>query len=264
MKILAVGDIYGEAGLDFAVRCLRTVRESAQADVVIVNAENCAPGNGTDRRSAEALLEAGADVLTGGNHSLRCSNFFPLLEENDCILRPLNFPELAPGKGHCIYYGPQGVRMLVLNAQGQVFMDYSIDNPFTAVERTLNRMKGEYDFAVCDFHAEATSEKAAFLASFDGRISAIWGTHTHVQTADERVTKNGTGFLSDLGMTGVTDSVIGADKEAVVRFYHQHTREKYVNANGECILHGAVFDIDSNTGKCREVKRIQFGKDKVL
>ncbi len=257
MKILAIGDVFGKAGVACAAEKLRAVRAREGADLTIVNAENCAPGNGMDYRGAKALLDAGADVLTGGNHSLRQSSAFQLMEEHPAVLRPLNFPDAAPGKGWCILPSPQGLRILVLNAQGQLFLDATIDNPFNAVERLLEKLKGQYDFAVCDFHAEATSEKAAFAACFDGRLSAIWGTHTHVQTADERILSGGTGFISDLGMTGVEDSIIGTRAEQVVRYYCTHVRTRYEAAEGKTLLCGAVFEISPDGGRCLSVRRIR-------
>lgn len=257
MKILAIGDVFGKAGLACVSERLRRVRAREGAELVIVNGENCAPGNGMDLRGAKALLEAGADVLTGGNHSLRQSSSFPLLEEETCVLRPLNFPEIAPGKGYCILRASQGLRVLVLNAQGQVYLDATVDNPFNATERLLEKLKGEYDFAVCDFHAEATSEKAAFAACFDGRISAIWGTHTHVQTADERILPGGSGFISDLGMCGVEDSIIGTRAEQVVQYYRTHVRTRYEAAEGNTLLCGALFEISPADGRCVSVKRIR-------
>ncbi len=257
MKILAIGDVYGKAGVSCIAERLRRVRAREGAALVIVNAENCAPGNGMDLHGAEAILEAGADVLTGGNHSLRQTSCFPLLDEQPYVLRPLNFPDAAPGKGFCIFQAATGIRILVLNAQGQIFLDATVDNPFNAVERTLARLQGEYEFAVCDFHAEATSEKAAFAACFDGRISAIWGTHTHVQTADERVLPGGSGFISDLGMCGVAESIIGTRAEQVVQYYRTHVRARYEAAEGETVLCGAVFDILPENGRCISVKRIR-------
>ena len=262
IRILAIGDVYGAEGTAFAKRELRNVRDRLSADLVIVNAENCAPGNGTTREYASELLEAGADALTGGNHSLQHKDFFGMLEERDDVLRPLNFPSLAPGKGSCILYGPCGTRILLLNAQGQVFMDYAVDNPFTATERALEQAKGTYDIAVCDFHAEATSEKAAFARAFDGRISVIWGTHTHVQTADEIILPGGTGFLTDLGMTGVTDSVIGGTPERYIAYYRTHVRGRPADAAGPCRINGALFTVDPSSGRCVEIKRIQFGNGK--
>ncbi|MBE6578463.1 MAG: TIGR00282 family metallophosphoesterase [Ruminococcaceae bacterium] len=257
MKILAVGDVYGTEGISCIEKRLRSVRSETQADLVIVNGENCAPGNGMDVRGAQAIFEAGADVITGGNHSLRQLSCHTFLEDQPYVLRPLNFPDAAPGKGYCIYSGVYGYRILVINVQGQIYMNSPVDNPFNGVERLLTRLKGQYDFAVCDFHGEATSEKAAFAACFDGRISAIWGTHTHVQTADERVLPGGSGFISDLGMCGVEDSIIGTRAEQVVKYYKTHVRTRYEAAEGKTVFCGCLFDIDPSSGRCLSVKRIR-------
>lgn len=257
MKILAVGDVYGTEGISCIEKRLRSVRSETQADLVIVNGENCAPGNGMDVRGAQAIFEAGADVITGGNHSLRQLSCHTFLEDQPYVLRPLNFPDAAPGKGYCIYSGVYGYRVLVINVQGQIYMNSPVDNPFNGVERLLTRLKGQYDFAVCDFHGEATSEKAAFAACFDGRISAIWGTHTHVQTADERVLPGGSGFISDLGMCGVEDSIIGTRAEQVVKYYKTHVRTRYEAAEGKTVFCGCLFDIDPSSGRCLSVKRIR-------
>lgn len=257
MKILAVGDVYGTEGISCIEKRLRSVRSETQADLVIVNGENCAPGNGMDVRGAQAIFEAGADVITGGNHSLRQLSCHTFLEDQPYVLRPLNFPDAAPGKGYCIYSGVYGYRILAINVQGQIYMNSPVDNPFNGVERLLTRLKGQYDFAVCDFHGEATSEKAAFAACFDGRISAIWGTHTHVQTADERVLPGGSGFISDLGMCGVEDSIIGTRAEQVVKYYKTHVRTRYEAAEGKTVFCGCLFDIDPSSGRCLSVKRIR-------
>ena len=260
MKCLVIGDVYGRVAAEFLAQNLRRIRDAEKADLVIVNAENCGLTNGEDVIGADLLLDAGADALTGGNHTLRLSFFHRYLEDHDRVLRPLNFPDEAPGKGWCVLTTPAGYRLLLLNAQGQVFLDPSVDNPFTATERLLGRLKGQYDYVMCDFHAEATSEKAAFAACFDGRMAAIWGTHTHVQTADERVLPGGTGFITDIGMTGVRDSVIGTRPKEVVHHYLTHIREKYETAEGPVTVCGAVFDVDERTGRCLSAKRIQYAK----
>ena len=258
LKLLAIGDVYGVSGLACAEQRLRRLRDAEGADMVIVNAENVSPANGTDVRGAQALFDAGADVLTGGNHSLRHQSFFSYMEDQPYVLRPLNFPDAAPGKGYCIFHAARGIRVLVLNAQGQIFLDATVDNPFAATEKLLAKLEGKYDFAVCDFHAEATSEKAAFAACFDGKLSALWGTHTHVQTADERVLPHGCGFISDLGMSGVENSIIGTRAEQVVRYYRTHVRSRYEAAEGDTVLCGALFEIDEQSRKCVSVKRIRY------
>ena len=173
MKLLALGDVVGAYGTRETAALLPRLRRETGADFVVVNAENAAPGNGTDPASAELLLASGADVLTGGNHTLRRYDFFDMLNEHDCVLRPLNYPPAAPGKGFTILRGPEGLRILVLSLCGQVFMGPA-DNPFTAAERLLAEQRGRYDVAVADLHAEATSEKLAFAHRFDGEIQIMF------------------------------------------------------------------------------------------
>ena len=246
IKILAVGDVFGEPGLAFIEKNLRRIKNQEQADLVIVNAENVCDGSGLDRQSADVLFGSGADVLTGGNHSFRRYAIFDLLEDEPCVLRPLNFPPNSYGNGYCIVPIKNGLRAMVISVCGQVFMD-PVDSPFYAVERLLEREKGNYDIAICDFHAEATSEKLAFAHIFDGRIQVIFGTHTHVQTADERLTPRGGGYISDIGMCGSEDSIIGVSYETAISRFTQNVRKKGVPAKENVTLRGAVFTIDEKT-----------------
>ena len=259
IKILAVGDVFGTPGLDFVRRNLRKIKALEQADLVIVNAENTHDGSGLDRNDADILFSSGADVLTGGNHSFRRYAIFDLLEDEPCVLRPLNFPPDSPGNGYCIIPVKNGLRAMVISVCGQVFMD-PIDSPFTAVERLLESQKGRYDIAICDFHGEATSEKQAFMHIFDGRIQAVFGTHTHVQTADERLTSRGSGYISDIGMCGSEDSIIGVSYETAVPRFTRNVRMKGIPAKENINLRGAVFEIDENTLYCTNVKRIKYNE----
>lgn len=259
MKILAVGDVFGAPGCEFIRKNLRRIKQAEGADLVIVNAENSHDGSGLDRYEAELLFDAGADVLTGGNHSFRRYAIFDLLEENECILRPLNFPPDSPGNGWCIIPVKNGLRALVISVCGQIFMDPA-DNPFTAVKRLLDEKKGQYDFAICDFHGEATSEKQAFLQVFDGRIQVVFGTHTHVQTADEKLTTRGSGYISDIGMCGCEDSIIGVSYETAIERYTKNVRTRGIPAKGKVTLRGAVFSIDESTLYCTDVKRIKYNE----
>jgi metallophosphoesterase (TIGR00282 family) len=257
IKVLAVGDVFGEPGLEFIEKNLRRIKNQEQADLVIVNAENVCGGSGLDRQSADVLFGSGADVLTGGNHSFRRYAIFDLLEDEPLVLRPLNFPPSSPGSGYCIVPVKNGLRALVISVCGQVFMD-PVDSPFVAVERLLEREKGNYDFAICDFHAEATSEKLAFAHVFDGRIQIIFGTHTHIQTADERLTPRGGGYISDIGMCGSEDSIIGVSYETAISRFTENVRKKGIPAKENVTLRGAVFTIDEKTLYCTEVKRIKY------
>lgn len=259
LRILAVGDVFGTPGLEFIRKYLRRIKNLENADLVIVNAENSHDGSGLDRNDASLLFESGADVLTGGNHSFRRYAIFDLLEDEETVLRPLNFPANSPGNGYCIIPVKNGLRALVISVCGQVFMD-PVDSPFAAVERVLEAEKGKYDFAVCDFHAEATSEKLAFMHVFDGRLQIVYGTHTHVQTADERLTSRGSGYISDIGMCGSEDSIIGVTYETAISRYTQNIRMKGIPAKGNVTLRGAVFEIDEKTLYCTSVKRIKYNE----
>lgn len=255
MKILALGDVVGPAGVAAAEANMRKLKQLCKADFVVINAENAAADNGLDPRSAERLLAGGADVLTGGNHSLRQHKVFDLYEENDFVLRPLNYPKQAPGKGCCLFQTAKGVRVLVMSLIGQVFMGPA-DSPFAAADALLKELSGAYDVAVADFHAEATSEKAVFFRHFDGRIAVMFGTHTHVQTADERLLPKGSACISDLGMCGVADSVLGVKFETVIGDYTTKVHSRYEKAEGETQLCGALFTLDEKSGFVSEVRRI--------
>ncbi len=260
LRILTVGDVFGEYGLAFVRKNLRKIKNRLGADLVIVNAENVSSGSGTERDDAEALLDSGADVLTGGNHSFRKYSLFDYIENNPLVLRPLNFPASSVGNGYCIIPVKNGLRAMVISVCGQVFMD-PVDSPFYAVERALEREKGNYDFAVCDFHAEATSEKLAFAKYFDGRIAVVYGTHTHIQTADERLTERGCGYITDIGMTGGQDSIIGSTYESVISRFTHNVRKKGVASKSDVALCGALFELDEKTLFCTSVQRIKFNED---
>ena len=257
MKILALGDVVGPAGVAAVSSSLRRVKQQEKADLVIVNAENAYISNGLDVRSADAIFSAGADILTGGNHSLRIHDSFDMYDTNDFVLRPLNYPKLAPGKGYCLYQTASGKRVLVLSLVGQVFMSPA-DSPFTVADSLLKELNGKYDIAIADFHAEATSEKAAFFHHFDGRINVMFGTHTHVQTADEQLLPKGSAFITDLGMCGVTDGILGVKPETVISDYVMKVHNRFEKAEGNKALCGALFTLDTASGYVKEVKRIRY------
>ena len=259
IKILAVGDVFGSSGLEFVRKNLRRIKLAEQADLVIVNAENVHDGSGLEPDEADLLFSSGADVLTGGNHSFRRYAVFDLLEDEPTVLRPLNFPPDSPGNGYCIVPVKNGLRALVISVCGQVFMD-PVDSPFTTVNRLLERLQGQYDFAVCDFHGEATSEKMAFSYVFDGKIQIVFGTHTHVQTADETLTPRGGAYISDLGMCGCEESIIGVSYDTAISRYTKNVRTKGIPAKGKVTLRGAVFTMDEKTMCCTEVKRIKYNE----
>ncbi len=259
IKVLAVGDVFGAPGMEFIRKNLRKIINAEQADLVIVNAENAHEGSGLDKYDADLLFDSGADVLTGGNHSFRRYAIFDLLEREPRVLRPLNFPPDSAGEGYCIVPVKNGLRALVISVCGQVFMDPN-DSPFRAVEKLLNNLEGRYDFAICDFHGEATSEKLAFMHVFDGRLQIVFGTHTHIQTADERLTDRGSGYITDIGMCGGEDSIIGVTYETAVPRYTKNVRMKGIPSNENVCLRGAVFEIDEGTRYCTNVKRIKYSE----
>jgi len=255
MKILAIGDVVGAAGTQYLSegRRLSRLRDSLGADLVIVNAENAAPGNGTSLESARTLLDAGADVLTGGNHTFRRKDYFTALDDEDHFLRPANFPSAAPGHGWCITECA-GWRLLVMNLLGCVYME-AMASPFETADRILKENAGKYDAAVVDFHAEATSEKIALARYLDGRVSAVFGTHTHVATADAQILPGGTGYITDLGMCGSHAGILGVAAEPIIQKFLTKMPVPFTPAEGDVRLHGALFEIKD--GKCTAVESVR-------
>lgn len=243
-RILAVGDVVGAEATDGVCRALGKLKQEWNIDLTIVNGENAAPGNGLDRSSAQRLLSAGADVLTSGNHIWQKREMEDYIGENPCILRPANYPDSAPGRGYVIH-DSFGVRVLVMNLLGCVYME-PIASPFETAERILREQEGAYDLSVLDFHAEATAEKLALAFFLDGRVNVVFGTHTHVQTADARVLPGGTGYITDLGMCGPVDSVIGVKKECVIRKFRTRMPVRFETASGPLSLCGAIFTYDAD------------------
>ena len=252
IRILTLGDVVADTGCFFVRQRLWDIRKREGIHAVIINGENSAVGNGIDKTSAEMLFDGGADVITTGNHVWRKKGIDALLENSNNILRPANYPEPCPGSGYAIV-DVAGWRMLTVSLLGTVFMD-PIDSPFHTLEKILAREEGNFDFSFVDFHAEATSEKIAMGLHFDGLISALFGTHTHVQTNDARVLPKGTGFITDAGMTGVEDSVLGLDSELMIKKFMTRIPQYHNLAKGEVSMRGAIFEIDTKTGLCISAK----------
>lgn len=253
-KVLAVGDITGEAGVDFLRRRLGRLKREKGIDFAVANAENAA-GNGLLPAQAEDIFAAGADVITLGNHTFGKMQIAHFLEENPYILRPANYTGRAPGKGWGVYDCGR-VQVGVLNLIGRCGLDFNAENPFTTADRVLKNAD-KPTFVLVDLHAQATSEKLAMSYYLDGRVSALWGTHTHVPTADEHVCPKGTGYITDLGMTGPRESVLGIQPEQSVEFFLGGLPGRYRTAEGACKLQGAIFTLDSGTGLCVGVERIE-------
>ena len=252
LRVLAVGDVVGNPGMERIRKSLRRLIRKTGADFTVVNGEN-ASVVGLTPRQAEDILDAGADVITLGNHSFSKREIVPYLDDTDRILRPANYAPQTPGQGWAVYetrFGPIGVIDLI----GRCNMDYSPDNPFLLVEKILKKL--DTRLILVELHAEATSEKLAMGYMLDGKVSAVWGTHTHVPTADIRVLPQGTGYITDLGMTGPRDSVLGIRPELSIARFRGDLPERYRWAEGDTKLEGALFTIDAATGKCLNAERV--------
>ena len=250
MNILCIGDVVGQAGSEHLRKMLPGLKRRLEADICIVNGENAAEGNGITPAAAERLFDAGADVVTGGNHTFRRPEFYEYLDTHPAAIRPANLPASAPGHG--MYIVDRGrYQVAVINLMGVVYMD-PIGCPFETLDRLLNEA-GNPKYVLVDFHAEATAEKKALAFYADGRISALFGTHTHVPTADEQILPKGTGYITDLGMTGAKESVLGiVPKQSIARF-RGDPPSRYTDAGGKAKLECATFEIDETTGRCVSV-----------
>ena len=251
-NILAVGDVVGAQGLRYLRRMLPKLRREYNAVFTVVNGEN-ASNVGLTPDQAEDMFDAGADLVTLGNHAFRQRSIHEYLDETPYILRPANYAPQTPGRGYGIYDSPVG-DIAVINLIGRVNMDYGPDNPFLLIDKILPEV-GEAKLILVDFHAEASSEKLAMGYMLDGKITALWGTHTHVPTADAQVLPKGTGYITDLGMTGPKHSVIGIQPELSIEKFRGGLYNKYKPAEGPCVLSGAVFTVDTDTGLCTEVRQ---------
>lgn len=256
MKILAIGDVVGTKAVAYLREKLWKKRAELGADVVIANAENASEIHGVSASDAEDILSAGVDIITLGNHSFGRKDICTLLNDSSYIIRPGNYPAFVPGSGSTVV-NIGGWRILAINVLGTAFME-PMACPFATVDRILEREKGNYDLSVLDIHAESTSEKIALARYFDGRVNVMFGTHTHVATADEQVLPNGSGYITDLGMSGPVNGVIGADAKAVIERMRTKIPTYFKVADGDICVFGAVFDVDTDTGRVTSVKRISF------
>ncbi|MBQ4426251.1 MAG: YmdB family metallophosphoesterase [Oscillospiraceae bacterium] len=255
VNILAIGDVFGENGLDFLSKKLRAFKKLKNIAFTVVNGEN-ASVVGITPVQADAIFDAGADVITLGNHTFSRQNIIPYLDDNRYILRPDNLSPLSSGTGHRVYDAPFG-EVLVINLIGRVGMDLQSENPFFRADKLIKENPAR--IVLVDMHAEATSEKAALAWYLDGRVSAVWGTHTHVQTSDAAVLPHGTGFITDLGMTGPALSILGVKPEqSISRFLGEPRRQQYMPASGARKMEGAIFEIDEKTGKCLSVEAVRI------
>ena len=254
MNILAVGDIVGNCGINKLNLDLQGIKNKYNIDFCIVNAENAAEGMGITIKNFKDIISAGADCITMGNHTWGKKEVFQIIDEPQ-LLRPLNYPEGVCGKGYNIY-NCKNKKIAVINAMGRAEINVQTENPFLQVKKLVDEIKTQVDLIFLDFHAEATAEKQAMGYFLDGEITAIFGTHTHVQTADEKILEKGTAYITDIGMTGPKNSILGMDIGAALKRFLTALPEKYKTATGEAILNGCVFEIDDNTNKVIKIYRI--------
>jgi len=260
MRILFIGDIVGKAGRQAIDGVLQKVIADHKIDFTIANGENAAGGMGITPAIAIEMLDQGVDVLTSGNHIWAKKEILPFLDEELRILRPANYPPRVPGRGSGIFHSPNGQKVGVLNLEGRVFMKH-LDCPFRVGEKEVELLRKETDVILVDFHAEATSEKMAMGWFLNGRVSAILGTHTHVQTSDEKILDEGTAYITDVGMTGPLASVIGIRKQVALDRLLTQIPWKFDVATEEIELQGVVIDVDSETGKSKSIQRIRVPLD---
>lgn len=258
IKTLFIGDIVGEPGIQIVERVLPSLIEEQKLDFIIINGENSHEGMGINEQIVQRLYDAGADVITGGNHSFAKWKIFGYMKTDQKLLRPLNYPRGAHGYGFGVYpIGDTGLNMGVINMQGRTFMP-DIDCPFQKMDWVLEKISEESDIIFIDFHAEATAEKMAMGWYVDGRASALIGTHTHIPTSDARILPEGLGYMTDSGMTGPYDSVLGMDKETAIKRFKLATPHKYRLANNDVRMCGTYLDFDPSSGKCVRIEPLLY------
>lgn len=257
MRILILGDIVGSASVNYLSKRLSGFISANNIDFVVANGENASEIKGISRHDAELIYNAGVDFITLGNHAFGKSDIYAFLDDNSHrIIRPANFPSSAPGEGYSIIRF-DGYKILMINILGTMFMN-PLNNPFETVDRIINREVGNYDFAIMDIHAEATSEKIALGRYFDGKILIMFGTHTHVQTADEQILPAGSAYITDIGMTGPVNGILGTKSEAVITKFTKQLPQHFVVADGSINACGVIVEIDPDSKSVLSIERIKF------
>ncbi len=257
MRILALGDVVGSQTVNYLSKNVWSVRNREQIDFVVANGENTTEIRGLSAKDAQGLLDAGIDLLTLGNHAFGIHDLYAFLDANEQqIIRPANYPPSTPGNGYTVK-NINGWRVLCLAVSGRIFLD-PLACPFDTVERILEREDGRYDLALMDIHGEATSEKLALAHYFDGKVQVMFGTHTHVPTADEQILPKGSGYITDLGMCGPKNGILGVSSEASIQRLRSMMPTKMSVADGDISANGAIFDLDESAKRVRTVKRIVF------
>ncbi len=257
MKILAVGDITSPGGISYLEKKLWSVRKKYSIDFCVVNGENASFITGISGEGANVLLRSGADVITGGNHTMQNFTAHKMLEENEFVIRPLNYTDQAPGRGYTIV-DTGSVRILVMNVMGCVHIDPQLDAPYSFIDSVLWHERGKYDISILDIHAEATGEKLAVAHNYDGKINIIFGTHTHVPTADDCILPNGTGYVTDLGMCGESGGILGMEIRSVLYKMKTKMPGKFKCAEGDPFADAVIFTIDDTNNCIIKTERIKF------
>ncbi len=256
LNILFIGDIVGRPGRRAVKELVRDYRKKYKLDLVIANGENAAGGNGITKAIADELYDNYIDIITMGNHTWDKKEIFEFIDHEQYLIRPANYPPETPGRGYGIIKVKGGIKVAVMNLSGRVFLP-PLDCPFRKATELLDEIKRETKISIIDFHAEATSEKVAFGWYMDGLVSAVIGTHTHIQTADERILPQGTAYITDAGMTGPRDSVLGVEREMVIKKFISQMPVRFETAKGDSQLNGILLEINEVTGKTESIKRIQ-------
>lgn len=256
MRVMILGDVMGRPARRAVRDLVPSLIKKEELDLVVANAENAAGGMGVDIKSAKELTSAGVNVLTSGNHIWKKKEIYSYLDEEETLIRPANYPAGAPGKGWCAWR-QDGMSALIINIQGRVFMPNHVEDPFRCVDEILKHQREYGPVIIVDMHAEATSEKNAMGWYLDGRASVVFGTHTHVQTADERILPGGTAYITDVGMCGPFDSVIGMEKETVIRGFLTQLPRQFEVAEDNVVLQGIVVDVDTANGKATDIRRLR-------
>lgn len=264
LRVLCLGDVVGTPGCAMVQKHLNRLRERYSINATIINGENCADGKGITPRIMEFFKHLKVDVVTSGNHIWDKRDIYPYLQENQNLLRPANFPSITPGVGVTIFDCNE-VPVAVINVQGRVFMREHLDCPFTTVDKLLASISTQAKVIIVDFHAETTSEKSGLAYFLDGRVSAVVGTHTHIQTADERILPGGTAYITDLGMAGALNSMLGMKKDAIIQHFLTQMPTRFtVETEGPMVLSGVWIEIDSETGKATAIERVRVIDDEIV
>ncbi len=258
-RIIFIGDIVGRYARKFLASVVPKIKKKYKPDLIIANGENAAGGLGITKKTIEEIFLAGVDLITTGNHVWDKKEALTVLETETQVIRPLNFHRSVPGKGYCFTSVKDEVDVLVVNLQGRVFMEAVVDNPFTMIDDFLKEHRAA--ITIIDFHAEATAEKQAMGFFLDGRVSAVLGTHTHVQTTDLRILSGGTAYQSDVGMTGSLDSIIGMKREGIIRKFLTGINHRFEVERDNLILDMTVMDINTQSGRCEYVEAVRFHEE---